>query len=137
MKAKSTMIRRVSLSFCFLAVVLQAGLCAEVAAAPAQLPAVRLGPKPVDDAVERRARPQPTVPEAAKEIAVEETTPEPDITALEKERGYVLFQRPVTECIYPNTRPLSDERLEALIAFAALGQFQPVTFGIYPTRGLQ
>jgi Glycoside hydrolase 123 N-terminal domain len=107
------------------------------AAAPAELPPVRLVPKPSDSAVERRAHPQPTVPEGTKEVPFSETAPEPALTELEKERGYVLFQRPVTECVYPNTRPLPDERLEALVAFATPGEFESVTLALYPARALQ
>jgi len=107
------------------------------AAVPAQSPALRLGPKPADGAVERRARTQPTVPEKAREIPFDETAPEPALTQSEQERGYLLFQRPLTESIYPNTRPFPHERIEALVAFATLGQFEPVTFGIYPVGPLR
>jgi len=99
--------------------------------------AERLGPKPADGAVERRAHPQPTVPDGAKEMPFEETAPEPSLTEPEKERGYLLFQRPLTESIYPNTRPLADERIDSLVAFATPGQFEPVTLALYPVRSLQ
>ena len=59
------------------------------------------------------------------------------LTGPEKERGYLLFQRPLTESIYPNTRPLADERIDSLVAFATPGQFEPVTFALYPVRALQ
>jgi hypothetical protein len=107
------------------------------AAAPAELPPIRFVPKPSDSAVERRPRPQPTVPEGAKEVPFDETAPEPALTELEKERGYLLFQRPITESVYPNTRPLSHERIEALVAFATPGEFEPVTLALYPVRPLQ
>ncbi len=107
------------------------------AVAPTELPTVRLGPKPADNAVERRPRPQPTVPDGAKEIPFDETAPEPALTGPEQERGYLLFQRPLTECVYPNTRPLPHERLDSLVAFAAPGEFEPVTFALYPVRPLQ
>ncbi len=71
------------------------------------------------------------------EVPFDETSPEPALTAPEKERGYLLFQRPLTESVYPNTRPLSHERIEALVAFAAPGEFEPVTFSLYPVRPLQ
>jgi len=106
-------------------------------AAPAELPPLRLGSKPADAAIERRARPQPTVPDGVKEIPFNETAPEPILTDSEKARGYRLFHRPITECVYPNTRPLSHERLEALVAFATPGEFEPVTFALYPVRSLQ
>ena len=107
------------------------------AAAPLEPPTVRLGPKPADGAVARRPRPQPKVPDGAKEVPFDETAPEPALAEPEKERGYLLFQRPLTESVYPNTRPLSHERLEALVAFATPGEFEPVTFALYPVRPLQ
>ena len=110
------------------------GVCA---AAPLEPPTVRLCPKPADVAVVRRPRPQPTVPDGAKEVPFEETAPEPVLTEPEKERGYLLFHRPLTESVYPNTRPLSHERLEALVAFATPGEFEPLTFALYPVRPLQ
>src|SRR5512140_46118 len=104
---------------------------------PHNLPGLRHVPKPADRAIERRAHPQPTVPEGAKEIPFVETAAEPVLTGAEKERGYVLFQRPIIESVYPNTRPLPDERIDALTAFATPGEFEPVTFALYPARPLQ
>ncbi len=106
-------------------------------AAPVELPSIRLVAKPADNAVERRPRAQPTVPEGAKEVPFIETAPEPILNAQEKERGYLLFQRPITESVYPNTRPLPHERLESLVAFAAPGEFEPLAFALYPVRPLQ
>ena len=63
--------------------------------------------------------------------------PEPALTEPEKERGYLLFQRPSTECVYPNTRPLAEERIDSLVAFATPGEFEPVTFALFPVRPLQ
>lgn len=107
------------------------------AAAPAALPPLRLGPKPVDTVPERRPHSQPPVPESAREIPFNETAPEPTFTQAERERGYILFERPLTESIYPNTRPLPHERIEALVAFATPGEFEPVTFALYPARPLR
>lgn len=104
---------------------------------PAELPPLRLVPKPADASVERRARQQPTVPAGAKEIPFDETAPAPNLTGPEKERGYLLFQRPLTESVYPNSRPLPHEPIEALVAFATPGEFEPVTLALYPVRPLQ
>ena len=98
---------------------------------------IRLITKPADSAVERLARIQPEAPPDAKEVPFEETAAEPALTEAEKERGYLLFQRPLTEPVYPNSRPHADERLEALVAFATPGEFEPVTFGVYPVRALR
>lgn len=104
---------------------------------PSDLAALRLVPKPADTLPERRARSQPTVPEGATELPFIETASEPALTGPEKERGFLLFQRPITECVYPNTRPRSDERVQALVAFATPGEFEPVTFAFYPVRPLK
>lgn len=123
--------------FALLGSLLLLAASAAEAAEPAKLPPFRLGPKPADVTVERRPRAQPTVPDAAKEIPFNETAPEPALTEPEKERGYLLFQRPFTESVYPNTRPLPHERIEALVGFATPGEFEPVTFALYPVRPLQ
>jgi hypothetical protein len=114
-----------------------------VAAAPrmdgnrsAGLEAISLVPKPVDRAINRLAHRQPALPAGVKEVPYVETTPEPALTDGEKQRGYMLFGRPTVEPVYPNTRPRPDERLEALVAFAAPGQFEPVTLALYPIRPL-
>ncbi len=65
-----------------------------------------------------------------------ETAPEPVLTAAEKQRGYLLFTRSAVEPVYPSTRPSADERLEALVAFAAPGQFESVNLALYPVRPL-
>jgi hypothetical protein len=49
----------------------------------------------------------------------------------------LFFQRPLTEPVYSNSRPRAHERLEQLIAFATPGEFEPLTFSIYPIRKLQ
>jgi len=106
-----------------------------VSAAPPA--AIRLAPKPVDRTADRRARPQPTVPSTYEEMPFIETAPEPALTPAEKQHGYLLFGRPITEPVYPNSRPLAHERLEQLAAFATPGEYEPLTFSIYPVRKLQ
>jgi hypothetical protein len=108
-----------------------------VTRAGVELPPLRSVPKPSDSVPERRARTQPPVPDGAKEIPYVETAPEPALTEPEKQRGYILFHRPLTESVHPNTRPLPHERLEGLVAFATPGEFEPVTFALYPVRSLE
>jgi hypothetical protein len=74
--------------------------------------AIRLAPKPVDHTEDRRARRQPTVPSVYMEMPFVETATELALTPAENQRGYVLFHRPITEPVYPNTKPLAQERLE-------------------------
>ena len=97
---------------------------------------IRIIPKPADQTPELHAQKQPTVPENYKEIPFIETALPPELTAEETERGYLLFQRPIMEPVYPNTRPLEHERLERLVAFATPGEFEPLTFSLYPVRSL-
>jgi hypothetical protein len=87
----------------------------------APLPTISLAPKPLDHTPDRRARRQPTVPSSYKEMPFVETAAEPDLTSEEKQRGYLLFHRPITEPAYPNSRPRAHERLKQLVAFATPG----------------
>ena len=89
------------------------------------------------DAVEYRARRQPTVPDSWKEVPFVETVPAPALTPEEKARGFLLFQRPIMEPVFPNTHPRPGERLHRLTAFATPGEFEPLTFSIYPVRKLE
>lgn len=104
---------------------------------PLDLPPLRLGPKPSDTVPERRARTQRALPDGVQEIPYVETSAAPVLTEAEKKRGYLLFQRPITECVYPNTRPLPDERIDALVGFGTPGEFEAVTLALYPPRPLQ
>jgi len=104
---------------------------------PSFATSIRCVDKPDEKTDEFRARIQPSVPENYTEQPFVETAPKPQLTAEEQERGFLLFQRPITEQVYPNTHPLDYERLEGLSAFAAQEEFEPVTFSIYPTRKLE
>ncbi len=88
-------------------------------------------------AQQRLARKQPTVPDGWTEKPFIETVRQPSLTKQERERGYLLFQRPITEPVYANTHPRADERVNALSAFATAGEFEPVTISLYPIRDLK
>ncbi|HCO93242.1 MAG TPA: hypothetical protein DIU00_04700 [Phycisphaerales bacterium] len=103
----------------------------------APLTAIRLAPKPVDHTTERHAQRQPPVPSTYKEMPFVEIATEPELIPEEKQRGYLLFHRPITEPVYPNSKPRAHERLEQLVAFATPGEFEPLTFSLYPVRKLQ
>jgi hypothetical protein len=81
-------------------------------------------------------RQQPTVPEEWEACPHIETVPAPKLTAREKKQGFLLFSRPITEPVYKNTHPLPDERASGLQIFVTPGEFEPITFGIYPVRNL-
>lgn len=89
------------------------------------------------DAQQRFARQQPTVPAGWTEKPFIETVREPSLTKQERKRGYLLFQRAITEPVYANTHPRADERITSLSAFATAGEFEPVTLSLYPTGALK
>lgn len=85
----------------------------------------------------RLARKQAPVPKKFNELPFIETNVKPALTTAEKNRGYVLFKRPITTPVYTNTIPAWYERLNKLDGFATRGEFETLTFSIYPQRKLQ
>ena len=101
------------------------------------LPGLSIIEKPADGLPEKRALAQPPVPAAYKKLPYVAENPRPDFTQEELDRGYLLFRRPITDPIYRQTRPLGEERISYLDGFAARGEFEPLTFSIYPSRQLK
>lgn len=77
------------------------------------------------------------VPETSKEMPFKDTNPEPQPNDMEKNLGFIVFSRPVTEPIFPDTKPLPYEKLKSLEAFATPGEIEPVSFGIYSLKNLK
>jgi len=68
------------------------------------------------------------VPEKRVEVFPNET---------EKKRGYVVFQRPWSEPVWPTSSPRGGgQEIDALEVTLAQGEFEPVTFSIYPFQDL-
>lgn len=80
---------------------------------------------------------QPTVPEGFKEVPYSEKHQLPEITVQEQADGFMLFSRPITQPVYKTSVPLASERVDGISAFAALGEYEPVTFSIYPLRDIK
>lgn len=76
-------------------------------------------------------------PEEAKEIPFKDSNPEPQANEMEKKLGFIAFARPITEPIFPQTKPLPFERLKALETFATPGEVEPLSFGIYSLKNLK
>jgi len=62
--------------------------------------------------------------------------PPPTPSAADARRGYILFSRGYVHNVYPDSAPSPDEVLGALSTFATPGEYEPVTFSIYPLRRL-
>ncbi len=70
-------------------------------------------------------------------LIYEETAPALAPTPEEQRRGYVLFRRHWLDVVFPNSRPRPGEREGALAAFAAQGEYEPITLAVRALRGLK
>lgn len=86
---------------------------------------------------QRLARRQVAPSKKFKELPFIETNVQPELTTVEKACGYILFKRPITAPVYQNTIPAWYERLDELQGFATQGEFETLTFSIYPQRALK
>lgn len=112
-----------------LKMMVMAVLCAVVAGA------WTLVDKPAEMVPEVRAASQLQPPPAdwvADEMPADAPAPLP--TVAEAEAGFILFSRPLTDPIYPASRPRPDERVEVLTAFGTPGQFVTFNLAVYPLR---
>ena len=86
-------------------------------------------------------RPDEPVPSGAmpadwREYPFVDAVAEPSFTAREREDGFLVFSRPITEPVYRETRPQAGERVESLHAFAARGERAQLNFAVYPGRDI-
>ncbi|MFA7231253.1 MAG: glycoside hydrolase domain-containing protein, partial [Victivallaceae bacterium] len=77
---------------------------------------------------------RPSVPAGFKEIPYSEKRSLPEFSDAEKSLGLMLFARPITQPVYNVSIPLASERVTEVSAFATQGEYEPVTFSIYPLR---
>ena len=109
---------------------------------PLLLPAVQAAPELVDkpssaDIPRLLPRATPSVPEGFTEVPYSEDHLVPAPTDLEKQQGFILFSRPITQAIHHVSVPQDVERIEELSAFATLGELEPVNFAIYALRDMK
>ena len=79
--------------------------------------------------------PEPGKGKKWKEMPFVSPNQEPQVNVQEKRRGFILFKRPLTEPIYPSSRPMESEKLsEGLRLFVAGNEFETISFTIYPLR---
>ncbi|MCK5830143.1 MAG: hypothetical protein KAH20_07545 [Methylococcales bacterium] len=84
-----------------------------------------------------KPRIQTSVPTQFKEIPFVDDAPEPVSTKQEQNRGYILFNRPITQVVYPTSHPREWERSDNLSAFATPDEYEPMTFSLYPLRDMK
>lgn len=79
----------------------------------------------------------PDVPSQWKEVPHAEVRTAPaEWPAVDRERGFVVFHRHYLEPVWPNSVPSRDECQAPVRAFAALNEYEPLTFSILPLRDL-
>ena len=77
------------------------------------------------------------VPEGFKNLAFEDNSPVLMAKEDEKERGFILFSRPIVQPVYKKYHPRDNERITELTTFATKGEFEPLTFSIHPLRDMK
>jgi Glycoside hydrolase 123 N-terminal domain len=95
--------------------------------------------KPTEQRSIKPARTQPALPtdQNWQEDPFIENSPEPLFSQAESRRGYIIFNRPITDIVYPNSYPKKHERIKNLTGFGCKGEFEPLTFSLYPNRKLK
>jgi len=63
-----------------------------------------------------------------------EPEPMPELSAVDRERGWVVFHRPWPEVVWPNTVPRAEELGAEVRIFASPGEHEPVTFCVHLLR---
>ena len=63
--------------------------------------------------------------------------PMPELTAEDRQRGWVLFHRPWPEVVWHNTRPRAEEIGRPLRIFAAPGEYEPMTVCVHLLRPVE
>ncbi len=63
--------------------------------------------------------------------------PMPELSAADRERGWVVFHRPWPEVIWPNTTPRAEEIGREVRIFASPGEYEPVTFCVHLLRDVE
>lgn len=53
-----------------------------------------------------------------------------------KDIGYIIFSKPYSKLIYPDTMPDSSEIVDTISAFASLNEYEPLTFSVYALRDI-
>ncbi|MBI3920660.1 MAG: hypothetical protein HY318_04515, partial [Armatimonadetes bacterium] len=66
-----------------------------------------------------------------------ETNPAPEPSATDRQRGFMLFRRNYMEEVRPESRPRAEEINTPLTLFAARGEYEPVSFCLYPLNDLK
>ena len=71
------------------------------------------------------------------DLATRDPWAPPSPVADETARGFVIYRRPYTQPMTHRSVPRADERLNQLGLKACRGEFEPITFALYPLRDVE
>jgi len=71
-----------------------------------------------------------------KEEPEPDSGPLPAINEEDRRRGFLVYSRHYLECVYPHTKPRSEDLHPELKLFATPGEYEPTNFVVYPLKDL-
>ncbi len=78
-----------------------------------------------------------SAPKGWQEVIIKDQHPKAKPDKQEQQQGFIVYQRPTTEPVFPKSFPAPDEKIDKLTAFAALGEIEPLTFSIYALKNIK
>jgi Glycoside hydrolase 123 N-terminal domain len=78
-----------------------------------------------------------SAPKGWQEVVIKDQHTKATANKEEQQQGFIVYQRPATEPIYPKSFPAPNEKIDSLTAFSSLGEIEPLTFSIYALKELK
>ena len=76
-------------------------------------------------------------PKGWQEVVIKDKHPQVIADKQEQQQGFIVYQRPATEPVYPQSFPAFNEKIDKLVAFASLGESEPLTFTVYALKAIK
>jgi hypothetical protein len=76
-------------------------------------------------------------PKGWDEVVIKEKHAKATPNQQEQQLGFIAYQRPATEPVFPKSFPAPDEKVDKLSAFAAPGETEPLTLSVYALKKLE
>jgi hypothetical protein len=78
-----------------------------------------------------------SAPKGWQEVVIKDKHQPAIANKQEQQQGFIVYQRPATEPVYPQSFPAPEEKIDKLTAFATLGEIEPLTFSIYALKNIK
>ncbi len=76
-------------------------------------------------------------PKGWQEVVIRDKHQQAIADKQEQQQGFIIYQRPATEPVYPQSFPAPEEKIDKLTTFASLGEIEPLTFSIYALKNIK